>query len=317
MDQEIEEKYIKAGRIASQALKYGAEIIRVGVSYLEVVEKVEGYITGKGAQLAFPTNTSVNEIAAHYAPRHDDRSTFEKGDMVKLDTGAHIDGYIADTALTLEVASNSHRALVQAPVDALMAVEEVIGDGIPINVLGSTIEGVIHNAGCIPIENLTGHSLSEYELHSGLTVPNVSDSTSGKLRAGDAVAIEPFATLTEGDIKGSSNGFSSVNDVPHSGSIYRYLSPRKPKSKQGKELQQLIKERFAPLPLCERWLWNAVKDGDYKYLNTNNLEEAIDELIKRRIIYLYRVLREKRGKLVSQREHTFLISKGHVIVTTK
>ncbi len=316
MDQEIEEKYIKAGRIASQALKFGAKEIKPGVSYLKVAEDVEGFIKSKGARLAFPTNIAVNEIAAHYAPDHDDRSTFEKGDLVKLDTGAHVDGYIADTALTVEAGSNNHHALAQAPVDALMAVEEVIGDGIPIDVLGSTIEGVIHNAGCIPIENLTGHSLSEYELHSGLTVPNVGNSASGKLRAGDAVAIEPFATLVKGNQK-RAKGYSSVNDVPHSGSIYRYLSPRKPKSKQGKELRELIKKKFGSLPLCERWLWNAVEDGGYKYLNTENLGEAIDELIKRRIIYLYRVLMEKRGKLVSQREHTFLIRKGDVVVTTK
>ena len=105
MDPEIEEKYVKAGRIASRALKMGSEMIVSGARYLEVADSIESFILKNGGELAFPVNIAVNEIAAHYSPVHNDKLLFKDGDMVKLDVGSHVDGFIADTAVTIEVDS--------------------------------------------------------------------------------------------------------------------------------------------------------------------------------------------------------------------
>ena len=61
------EEYKEAGRIARQALEMGAKKIKEGVSYKEIAEAIENFIS-REAKIEFPVNISVNEIAAHYTP---------------------------------------------------------------------------------------------------------------------------------------------------------------------------------------------------------------------------------------------------------
>ena len=83
MDDSVYEKYKLAGKIASNARDQGAKLVKEGISYLEVATKIESDISENGAGLAFPVNISINEIAAHFTPRHDDISlVFKKGDVV-------------------------------------------------------------------------------------------------------------------------------------------------------------------------------------------------------------------------------------------
>jgi len=99
--------------------KYKRALIKPGVSFLEVANSVESKIIDNGAGLSFPVNISRNDIAAHYSPRHDDKFVFKKGDVIKLDVGSHIDGYIADTAITVEVETHKYDDMVKASSDAL------------------------------------------------------------------------------------------------------------------------------------------------------------------------------------------------------
>src|SRR3989344_4676111 len=96
------ETWKKAAKIASEAREYGKTLIKPGANFLEVSRKIEEYIGKKGAQPGFPVQLSINSVAAHYTALPDDQSIFNEGDLVKLDLGAHIDGYIGDTALTIE-----------------------------------------------------------------------------------------------------------------------------------------------------------------------------------------------------------------------
>ena len=119
MDDDVYEKYRHAGKIAADAREYGIGLIKEGVKFLEVVNKIESKILEKDIGIAFPINISINEIAAHYSPRHDDTSVFKKGDVVKLDVGVHVDGYSADTASTVEVGTNTYEDMIQASRNAL------------------------------------------------------------------------------------------------------------------------------------------------------------------------------------------------------
>ena len=157
------EKYILAGKIAADAREYGIGLIKPGVSYLEIVNKVESKIIKRGAGLAFPVNISINEIAAHFSPRHDDKAlTFRKGDVVKLDIGAHFDGYIADTAETVEIGAHKYEDMIKASCDALDAVIAFIKPRINLLEIGKTVEDTIKSYGFKPIDNLTGHSMHRY-----------------------------------------------------------------------------------------------------------------------------------------------------------
>ena len=113
MDNEIYEKYLRAGKIASEVRDYGAGLIKAGVRYLKVADLIESKIIDNNAGIAFPVNISRNNIAAHYSPITDDKLVFRKGDVIKLDVGVHIDGYIADTAVTVEVGTNEYNDMIK------------------------------------------------------------------------------------------------------------------------------------------------------------------------------------------------------------
>ena len=75
---------------------------------LNVTEEIEGYVKENGGKLAFPTNLAVNNVGAHWTPSTKSKDVFKRGDVVKLDVGVHIDGYIGDNALTIEVETNEY-----------------------------------------------------------------------------------------------------------------------------------------------------------------------------------------------------------------
>ena len=130
------EKLRKAGRVSAEARDLGLSMVAKGVRYFDVAEEVEAYIRKNGCKLAFPCNISVNDIAAHYTPSVGDKLAFEVGDVVKVDCGAHIDGFVGDTAGTVEVGTNRFSALIDAARNARDSVMEFIGEGTEINQIG-------------------------------------------------------------------------------------------------------------------------------------------------------------------------------------
>ena len=282
------EKFRLAGKIAGEALKIGAESIKEGVSYLEVAEKIEEYIKKK-AKIAFPVNISVNSVAAHYTPSWNDEKKFMEGDVVKIDVGTHVDGYIGDTALTVEVESNEHAKLIECAEIALENAISVVKEGIEIGYIGKVIEDSISKCNFKPIKNLQGHSIERYRLHAGISIPNYFDGSKIKLKEGQVVAIEPFVTT----------GIGYVVDAGH-GNIYQVI-------KKSPLTSQLIKH-FDGLPFAKRWLRN---------LYGERVEMKLNFLLKKRLIHKYNTLVEARNGIVSQAEHTLLVEKDGCEILTR
>jgi len=111
MNHYIHEYYLEAGKIAAKVRTEALSRIKEDIPLLEIAEFVEERTADLGAKPAFPCNISINEIASHYTPQ-DYLQCFRKGDVVKLDVGVHIEGYIADTASTIEVGTNDHDLLI-------------------------------------------------------------------------------------------------------------------------------------------------------------------------------------------------------------
>ena len=112
---EVLAKYKTAGVIANRTLHHVLSACRPGVKIVELCEMGDGMIksevdkvypslksSGKGQKgISFPTCVSLNEIAGHNSPFSDDKRTLHLGDMVKVDLGAHIDGFCAVVAHTI------------------------------------------------------------------------------------------------------------------------------------------------------------------------------------------------------------------------
>ncbi|ODR81917.1 type II methionyl aminopeptidase, partial [Haladaptatus sp. W1] len=191
------EKHREAGEILAQVRAEAAEKVDVGVTHLEVAEFAEDRIRELGGKPAFPVNISIDEEAAHATPGIDDETTFGE-DMVNLDIGVHVDGWLADTAITVDL--SGHDELAEASAEALDAALELVEPGVETGEIGAEIESVIEGYGYNPVVNLSGHGLAHYEQHTEPNIPNLGVERGVELQVGDVVAIEPFATDGTGKV---------------------------------------------------------------------------------------------------------------------
>ncbi len=292
--------YRESGEIAREVMKAGLKMIKPGKKLLEVAERVEEKIAEADARPAFPCNISVNEVAAHYSPQAWDSKVFEKGDLVKLDVGVHLDGYIADIARTISVdgGGGENKKLIKAAEEALAEAIDMIRPGVLTNQVGERIEEVITGHGFTPISNLTGHKLGRYNLHAGVLVPNVKTRHGNEFREGEVFALEPFAT----------NGLGKVIDDPNA-IIFRYLRDRPLRMREARVILRHAKENYGPLPFAERWVANLVP----KF----KLNQALRQLVYSKALHAYHILKEKERGLVAQAEHTVIVKKdGCEIITS-
>ena len=232
----------KAGRLSGEARELGRSLVGEGVKLRNVADQMELHIIEHGGRLAFPVNISLNDTAAHFTPNSADDIAFRSGDLVKLDVGAHVDGFIGDTATTVEVSTRNWQPLIQSSVRALEMALEMAKEGTSVGTIGGTIERSIKEAGFRPVSNLSGHEMKRYNLHAGLSVPNIDDGTLTRVQGNMLLAIEPFATNGHGQV---ANG--------RSGNIYRVLRDRPLKDPEAQKFFTRVKEEFTTLPFCERW----------------------------------------------------------------
>jgi methionyl aminopeptidase len=287
------EKLKKAGEIAAQALRIGMDMVAENVKLFDVAEEVESYIRKHGAKPAFPCNLSINEVAAHYTPSVNDRMRFEIGDVVKVDVGAHIDGFVGDTAGTVEVGTRSFKGMIESAVRARDTVMEFIGEGCPVNEIGRAVDASMKRDGFKPIANLTGHEIKKFNLHSGLAIPNVNDNNRTQLKSGMIVAVEPFATNGQGLIKSAKPG-----------NIYKIAQERPMADPELKEFYDTISKEFVTFPFCERWC-DHPKAG-----------QMLNKLVRHGLVTTYAQLTEVKKGCVTQSEHTVYIDGKNTIITT-
>ena len=103
MEKEVLRKLKLSGQIAGRARNFGVRLLKDGISAFEVAQKIDDKIINLGAKPAFPTCISINDMAALYSPVLNDSLIIKDGDYIKLDLGAHLDGYLSDTAITIIV----------------------------------------------------------------------------------------------------------------------------------------------------------------------------------------------------------------------
>ncbi|PSP95471.1 type II methionyl aminopeptidase [Halobacteriales archaeon QS_4_62_28] len=291
LDDEEYEKHREAGEILAEVRDEAAEMVDVGVSHLEVAEWAEDRIRELGGKPAFPVNISIDHEAAHATPSVDDDSTFGE-EMINLDIGVHIDGWLADTAVTVDLSGNDD--LAAASAEALDAALETVEAGVDTGEIGAAIEGVIDGYGFNPVVNLTGHGLGHWEQHTAPNIPNRSISQSTTLETGQVVAIEPFATTGTGKVHEGND--EEIFALEREGSV---------RNRQARQALDQISEEFKTLPFATRWL------------DTSRASMALRRLKQQDIVHGYPVLQEEEGELVSQKEHTIIVTEDGCEVTTR
>lgn len=290
------EKIIEAGKIAAKVRQHARGFIKKDMPLLEIAEKIEDKIVELGGKPAFPVNLSINEIAAHYTPTHNDK-TLAHG-LLKVDIGVHIDGWIADTAFSIDLEdSEENKTLIEAARNSLEEAQKIIKKDATLSEIGKTIQKTIEYYGFTPIVNLSGHSINRYELHSGITISNIDNKQDLSLVPG-LYAIEPFSTTGNG----------KVYDGPDSG-IYELISEKNVRIPVVREILNYIIEEYKTLPFCSRWL---VKKFGTK------APFALRQLEGNGNLHQFARLVEISKHKVAQAEHTILVEEEkETIVTTE
>ncbi|KXB02519.1 hypothetical protein AKJ44_00070 [candidate division MSBL1 archaeon SCGC-AAA261F17] len=297
LNEEKLKTYRKVGKLTGEIRDTIQEKVKLGETLLNIAETTEELIRDKGAEPAFPCNVSVNELAAHYSPPEGDETEIKEGDLVKVDIGAHIDGYIADTAISIATDEKGEK-LVNAVNQVLEKAIQAVKPGVNVGEIGAVIENTANEAGFKPIENLTGHSLARWSLHSGITIPNVEKDTEDELREDDVIALEPFIT----------DGAGEVEDQPEV-YIFRYLSSEPVSGRMARQTIRRISKKYVKLPFAERWL---ARD-----MSKIRLQMTLRELLTSGAIHPYYVLKEIEDGMVAQAEHTLIVTKDGCEVTTQ
>jgi len=297
-DEEALQKFRLSGKILRETREEMRGYVRENMPIIDVCEKSESLIRAKGGKPAFPTNVSINEIAAHYTSPPGDKKTIPQNSVVKVDIGVHVDGYVTDTAFTACFSSEHKRMTETAELALKTAVDNVHGE-MPVGRIGSLIETAIRNRGFKPISNLTGHSVGRYLIHAGTSIPNVSQISLTKVHAGDIFAVEPFVTLPD--------AVGRVDDAVEM-TIFRFVKPKSLQTAHAKQMCRFIETNFRTLPFAERWLKGAVPKEMHA--------EAFKELLKSKTLMAYPVFVEASGKPVAQAEHTLLITEEGCEVLT-
>jgi methionyl aminopeptidase len=296
--------YIKAGKGVIAAKKLARKIIKPGVTLLEIANRCEAEVIKNGCELSFPINLSLNEIAAHYSPPIGDQTIVPEKGLLKIDIGAHFNGYIADSAFTINLDEDPLlQNYVDAAKEAIDAAIELFNPGIKLYELGEVIAQKIINRGLRPITNLGGHELKQFTLHAGLFIPNYKEKLHNQLlKPGDAYACEPFATSGVGKVE---NGNLSY--------IFRFV--KKVKRNLSYEYQgymNKIQKNFGNLPFSPRWIINN------KMIPKDKIMRTIESFLGRKILDKYLTLIERAKEPVAQEEHTIILDvDGNKIVITK
>ncbi len=297
MEKEEFENYIKAGKILKTVQDNARKKAKIGMKLLDLAESIEKEIFDAKAGMAFPVNLSANNLAAHYTPSFNDETLIEEKDILKIDIGVHVEGFIADASFTVDF-SEENSKLVEATEQALENALSMIKIGTQIGKIGEEIEKTITSFGFKPIENLSGHGLMKFIAHASPSIPNISKNDSRTIEEGKAYAIEPFASTGKGRVKEATKTeiFEFAKQIP-----LRNLDARK--------IQAKAIEEFNGLPFAERWLM--------KEFGETKTKIALRELLLKGSISGHPILKEDKDILVSQAEHTIIAFNEEIHITTK
>ena len=294
----IPEEYKRAGRITNEVKALVKTSLRPGMGYYETVQLVEKEIKARGGNPAFPTGIGVGHVTAHYAPQEDDKSVFLESDLIKVDFGVHVDGYIADTAVSVTF-NPDHRPLLEAAERALSAAIETAKKETRTGEIGRAIHGEAARYGFKTIENLTGHTLDRYIVHAGKSIPNLYVPGMPILKKGEVFAIEPFVT------PGSAAGY--VIDVA-SQTIFSLIGRKKTGVGELDSFADMVWDERKTLPFTPSWYVHRI--GKAK------LHGVIRQLTQKKIVRAYPTLVEASGRPVAQFEHTAALDEDGLVVLT-
>ncbi len=205
----------EAGRVSAKVLREVGAQVRPGVSTLELDELAEALIRAEGGVPAFkgyggfPGSicASVNEQIVHGIPSRS--VVLKEGDIISIDTGAIVDGWVGDNAWTYAVGkiSPEKKRLLDVTERCMWAGLAAARPGTRLGDIGHAVQGVAEEAGYGVVREYVGHGIGR-DMHEDPNVPNFGRRRTGlKLLPGMVLAIEPMVNAGTRKVKQCSDGW--------------------------------------------------------------------------------------------------------------
>ena len=192
-----------AGQVVAGVFKEIKPLMRAGVSTKAIADKAEAYIKSKGAKPTFKNYNgfpgsvciSVNDVIIHGIPSK--KTILKEGDIVSVDVGATLNGYVGDACRTFAVGEVSKEAemLIETTKQSFFEALKVVKPGARIGDISAKIQHFVENAGYSVLKDFSGHGIGR-ALHEDPNIPNYGKEGTGALiKEGMCLAIEPMVSL--------------------------------------------------------------------------------------------------------------------------
>ena len=209
------EQMKKAGALSKMALRRVGAMVRPGVSTFELDQLAEQIIRMHGGIPAFKGYggfpgticASINDQVVHGIPNPD--VILRDGDIVSIDTGAIVDGWVGDNAWTFYCGTPSEevRTLCEITRDCLKAGIEQAVPGNHLGDIGHAVQTLAEDHGFGVLRDYVGHGVGR-NMHEDPNVPNYGKKGRGvRLAAGMVIAIEPMITLGTNHVTTGADGW--------------------------------------------------------------------------------------------------------------
>ena len=290
------EAYFHAGKIHYEVTERSKKLIIPGAFLLTIAQTIEKDIASyPEASLAFPVNLQLNN-EVHYSPLPNDTRTINKEDIIKVDVGVHVEGYIADGAYTIAL-NKEYQDMIDFTRDVLKNTLTGLKPGMKVSEIGRRLDAQMQGSKYKIIKNLMGHQVQQWDLHSTKSVFVYENDSPHIMEPGDAFAIEIFITNGTGYIKSSPNAVIFA--------LKRKLVPVR--DMKVRTLCKIIYEKRRHLPFTERYIVEHLKYSKVDFFNLRKSGNLVE----------YPILLEVPGSKIAQFEDIIYIDTDKVSITTK
>ena len=300
----------EVGDLAKEIKKEISTMIKVSNSSKNIIDFVEKKIFSNNYSMPFPCMVVVNNKTAHHTIYEENENIiFKKGDVVNVDFGICKDGWICDTALTIEIETKVYSKLLKTNREILDEVLDKVEIGMNVCEIGKIVHSRATQNGFDSIHNLSGHQIKQNLLHSNISIPNYDNKDTTKIEDNSIFAIEPFLTMGEPKVVRGGNS-----------NILHLKNYRQTRNVIAMKVLKHIKENYPFLPFSKRWLINdVIKNLNPKILgfDKRQVDYAVSILKKENILIEYELLESIDGKITSQFEETIVFFEGKKYITTK
>jgi curved DNA binding protein len=319
--EDVRAKYKTAGEIVNKVLRSLIDSIRVGSSVKQLCEKGDKFIVTECDKkyqeekdmkkgIAFPTCLSVNNCICHFSPsKNDPDYVLKDGDVVKIDLGAHIDGFIAVAANTVVVGAKADNKVKGRKADVILAAYHssqaalrLLKNGKGNYEITEAIQKIAETYKCKPIEGMLSHQLKQFKIDGEKTI--IQNPTVAQKKEHEKCVFENYEVYALDVLISSGDGVGKELDTRVS--IYKktdenYLL----KLKASKAFYAEVKKKYGNMPF-----------------NLRNFEEeakakmGVVECVAHKLIEPFQVLYEKHNEFVAQFKSTILLLPSGTILAT-